>query len=247
VTLSLEVYTNSIQEHSEALARLAPRAMDLPIAHCPGWSVEDLLRHLTEVHWFWATIVEQRLDTRPEEGRPVDLPRSELIARFLLGAHHLVDVLRSANQSEHVWTWAPSQQNVAFVTRHQVQEIAVHHWDVAHALGKDLVIAGDVAADAIDEFLTFSVSSASDPAEPSRPSLDGSLSLLCTDLDEGWTVRDASVPGTVEFSVGTESGVPTLSASSSDLLLWLYSRVPVSGDAEANALGGRFHALCFTD
>jgi len=247
VTLSLEVYTNSIQEHSEALARLAPRAMDLPVEHCPGWSVEDLLRHLTEVHWFWATIVELRLDTRPEEGRPVDLPRSALVERFLLGAHRLVDVLRSANQSDHVWTWAPSQQNVAFVTRHQVQEIAVHHWDVAYALGEDLVVAGDVAADAIEEFLTFSVSNASDPAEPSRPSLNGSLSLLCTDLDVGWTVRDASVPGTVEFGVGTESGVPTLSASSSDLLLWLYSRVPVSGDAETNALGERLHALCFTD
>ena len=39
------------------------------------------------------------------------------------------------------------QQDVAFVTRHQVQEAAVHHWDAVNAAGDALVIDPAVAAD----------------------------------------------------------------------------------------------------
>jgi uncharacterized protein (TIGR03083 family) len=247
VTLSVETYTNAIKEHSDALAAIAGDVLDVPVEHCPGWAVEDVLRHLIEVHWFWATIVEQRLAERVEDGRPVAVAKSELIERFSAGADHLVEVLRNANQSDHVWTWAPAQNNVAFVTRHQVQEIVVHHFDVAHAAGAPFSIATDVATDSIPEFLSFSVSSEADPADPPRDPLAGSLGLWSTDADEGWTVRDASAPGTVGFSDGIDAGVPTLSARSDELLLWLYSRVDIGGDAEAQALGRRLHALSFTD
>jgi len=247
MTLSLTTYTDAIKEHSEALARLAPSAMDLSVEHCPGWAVEDLLRHLIEVQWFWATIVEQRLDAPVEEGRPTDVAKDGLVERFLSGADHLVQVLSSATQSDHVWTWAPLQHDVAFVTRHQVQEIAVHHWDAAHASGTEVVIASDVATDAIAEFLTVSVSSVSDPADPPRAPFDGVLGLRCSDVNEGWTVRDAPAPGTIGFREGVDVGVPTLTASSSDLLLWLYARKNVAGDAAANQLGERLHALSFMD
>lgn len=246
MTLSVETYADSIKEHSDALAHLAPSVMDLAVEHCPGWTVEDLVRHLIGVHWFWATIVEQRLTSPREEGRPDNVAQADLVERFVKGADHLVDVLRSATQSDHVWTWAPLQQDVAFVTRHQVQEMAVHHWDAAHAGGQDLVIASDVASDAIPEFLSFSVSSLSDPADPPRTPFDGTLGLWCDDAKKGWTVHDAATPGTMGFSEGVEPGVSTLTASSSDLLLWLYSRKEIAGDERANELGERFHALCFT-
>jgi uncharacterized protein (TIGR03083 family) len=246
VTLSIGAYTASIQEHSEALAELASNSFDRPIEHCPGWTVEDLMRHLIETHWFWATIVEGGLSAPPDEGRPTDIPVDALLGRFNDGAVHLVDVLSRARQSDHVWTWAPLQKDVAFITRHQVQEVAVHHWDIAHAAGEKIEIAGEVANDAIAEFLSFSVSSWSDPADPPRAPLAGTLGLWCEDLDSGWTVHDGRARGTVTFRSGVEHDVPTLSASSSDLLLWLYSRVNVHGDPVANALGRRLQALSFT-
>lgn len=246
VTLSVEIYTDSIKEHSEALAAIAPAVLDAPVEHCPGWTVKDVLQHLIEVHWFWATIVERRLDARIDDGRPVNIERSQLVERFLSGADHLVEVLRDANQSDHVWTWAPAQGDVAFVTRHQVQEIVVHHWDVAHAAGTKLLIATDVASDSIAEFLSFSVSSEADSADPLGEPFEGHLGLWSTDAKEGWTIQDASVPGTIGFSSGLETGVPTLSASSSDLLLWLYSRVEIDGDLKAQEFGKRLHALSFT-
>jgi uncharacterized protein (TIGR03083 family) len=246
VTLSVGEYVSCIQGHSESLAGLASSNFDRPIEHCPGWNVEDLVRHLIETHWFWATIVEYGLNEPPEEGRPSDIPSGAVVARFLDGAAHLVDVLCRERQSDHVWTWAPLQKDVAFVTRHQVQEVAVHHWDIARAAGEKIEIEGDMANDAIAEFLTFSVSSWSDPADPPRAPLGGNLGLWCEDVNQGWTVHDGRARGTVTFRSGLESNVPTLSASSSDILLWLYSRVDLHGDSAANALGRRLRALSFT-
>lgn len=247
VTLSVDRYADSIREHSEGVALVAPKAFDREIEHCPGWNVEGLLQHLIEVQWFWATIVQQRLTTPPEEGRPVDVARDELIDRFLDGARHLVDVLRAAKQSDHVWTWAPLQHDVAFITRHQVQEIAVHHWDIAHAAGDKIVIDPDISRDAITEFLSVSVSSWSDPLDPPRVPLGGRLGLWCQDLGEGWTIRDGKTRGTVTFEEGVDDGTPTLSSTSSDVLLWLYSRVNIAGNPQATALGKRLHGLTFAD
>lgn len=243
MTLFVETYANSIKEHSAALAAIATNVMDEPVEHCPGWMVSDVLQHLIEVQWFWATIVEQRRETRVEDGRPLNVERSKLVERFLMGAGHLVQVLGDANQSDHVWTWSPLQSDVAFVTRHQVQEIMVHHWDVAHAAGMKLQLAIDVATDSITEFLTLSVSSDADPLDPPGEPLEGRLGLWSSDASEGWTIHDALRPGTLRFTSGIDSGVPTLSGTSSDLLLWLYSRVALEGDTEAQKLGKRLHAL----
>ncbi len=123
----------------------------------------------------------------------------------------------------------------------------MHHWDVAHVAGDRLEIDGDIASDAIAELLTVSVSSWSDPADPPRAPLNGRLGLWCTDLDESWTGSDGHTEGTIAFERGVEDEIPALKASSSDLLLWLYSRVDISGDAQASALGRRLHALSFTN
>jgi hypothetical protein len=61
-----------------------------------------------------------------DDRRPPAAPREQLIEKFRAGADHLVNVLRAANGEDAVWTWAPAQQDIDFITRHQVQEAAVH-------------------------------------------------------------------------------------------------------------------------
>jgi uncharacterized protein (TIGR03083 family) len=207
----------------------------------------ELVQHLTEVQWFWATVVEQRLQERPNEGRPTDIDRADLIGRFSHGAQHLARVLGECDQATRVYTWAPQQHNVAFVTRHQVQEIVVHHWDAAHAAGVDFYVDPAVAADSIEEFLTFSVSNDDDPIDPPGVTLGGSLGLTCTDVDRCWTIRDGDAPSTVRFAEGIDLGTPHIAGTSSDILMWLYSRVELESDELSTALGARFRALCFTD
>ena len=128
----------AITEHSAGFAEAARGDLGARVEHCPGWSVADLVSHLTEVHWFWATIVEGPLAAPPEQSaEPARAADADLVDAFVLGAARLVEVLREADQSASCWTWAGWRQDVAFVTRHQVQEAAVHHWDAVHAAGGD--------------------------------------------------------------------------------------------------------------
>jgi uncharacterized protein (TIGR03083 family) len=237
-----------IAENCAGFAAAAEGDLDADVEHCPGWTVADLVWHVTEVHWFWATIADERLSAPPDENlRPARAPREQLIEAFQTGASRLVEVLSGASGKDAVWTWAPAQQDIAFITRHQVQEIAVHHWDAVHAAGGALAIAAPVADDSIAEFLAFSVSNDADPAEPAKPALDGRFALRCSDVDSAWTIADGKAPGTTSYERGAGADVPAITAAASDLLLWLYHRVDLDTAPLPAELIDRFQALCFTD
>jgi uncharacterized protein (TIGR03083 family) len=240
-------YLAEIARHSAGLADAADGNLTAAVEHCPGWTVADLVHHVTEVQWFWATIVEERLTAPPDAARrPARAGADRLIPALRSESERLVRTLAAACADDHVYTWAPAQQDVAFVTRHQVQEAAVHHWDAAHARGDAPVIGEPIAADSVEEFLTFSVSSDADPAEPARPPLDGTFGLR-TDGGPSWTVADGEASGTVAWTRGVHDGTPTIAGSAADLLLWLYGRVDVDTSGVAPDLVARFRALCFTD
>jgi uncharacterized protein (TIGR03083 family) len=248
MTLSLERSLEAIEAHSRGLADSAHGNLDAEVEYCPGWSVADLVWHVTEVHWFWGTIVGERLQQPPEEARrPARGADDRLVDDFLAGAKRLVDTLRDADQSARVWTWS-SQKDVAFVSRHQVQEAAVHHWDAAFAAAQDLVLEPDVAVDSVEEFLTFSMASGEDPAEPGTPPLGQDLVLRATDADAAWSIRDAEPEAALSFGPGAEPGAAVVSGTASDLLLWLYGRteLPVA-PTDDEGLVARFRRLCFTD
>jgi uncharacterized protein (TIGR03083 family) len=248
MTLTTEECLAAITEHSAGFADACRGNLSAHVEHCPDWSVADLVWHLSEVHWFWATIAEERLDAPPEESRRPVRPADEaLLDAFEAGAARLVDVLRAADQSATCWTWAPQQQDVAFITRHQVQEAAVHHWDAVHAAGGSLAIEPVVAADCVDEFLTFSVSTEADPAEPPGQPLEATFVLRAGDTRDAWTIADGPLPGTVAVTRVGDDDAPTVTAPASDLLLWLYGRRTLESSRLPNGLEDRFRRLCFTD
>ena len=245
--LSLRRSLDAIAQHSRGLAEAARDNLDACVEHCPDWSVADLVWHVTEVHWFWGTIVEERLTAPPDQGRRPPRPDdTELVDAFQVRAVRLVEVLREADQSAHCWTWAGWQQDVAFVTRHQVQEAAVHHWDAVHAAGGGYAVEPRVAADSVDEFLHFSVASDDDPDEPTMPPFEATLAFHATDTGDAWTLTDGK-PGTAQVSSGVSAGAPALEATAGDLLLWLYGRVDLDTCAVPHDVLARFRALCFTD
>lgn len=264
--LSSDQQLAAIAQHSAAFAEAVDGHFDAAVEHCPGWTVADLVAHVTEVQWFWATIADER-PTEPPAGddprrpQPISDPAAAL-ARFEAGGAQLVEVLRAADQSAPCWTWAPSQQDVGFITRHQVQEIVVHHWDAAQAAGgtaAEPAIEPDVATDAVTEFLSFSVASDTDPAPADRGSLDGAFRLRATDTGTTWSIHAGQKPATVAFEPATDfetsvagegtgqSEQSEIAATATDLLLWLYGRVVLDTRSVDDALLGRFRRLCFTD
>jgi uncharacterized protein (TIGR03083 family) len=248
MTLSTFDCIAAITEHSAGFAEATRGNLDARVEHCPDWSVADLVWHLTEVHWFWSTIAAEQLSSPPDAGRrPPRTDDAGLGDAFKAGAVKLVEVLREADQSAPCWTWAGWQQDTAFITRHQVQEAAVHHWDAVNAAGGSLTIEPDVAADSIDEFLHFSVASDDDPDEPTTPPLNGTLAFRADDTGDAWTLADGTRPGTARVTSGTTDGVPAIEASASDLILWLYRRTELDTSAVPDDLLARFRAICFTD
>lgn len=266
-TLGTDGCLTALERHSRGLAEAARDNLGAPVEHCPDWSVADLVWHITGVHWFWGTIAAELLSSPPDASRRPTRPADdELVNTFEKGARRLVEVLRAADQDAGCWTWAPAQQDVAFITRHQVQEAAVHHWDAANAAGHRLQVEADVAMDAVEEFLTFSMSTEADPAEPPRPALNGAV-WVCPCLSDRespvWLIQDGTTPGTVTWQRLPEgaqvtdlvaAGLPVVGghADPANVLLWLYGRVPDpwgnggSGTGDTMVLD-RLRALSFTD
>src|SRR5688500_3588246 len=100
MALSTDDCIAAITEHSAGFAQATRDHLDARVEHCPEWSVADLVRHRTEVHWFWATIAEERAEAPVDESRrPPRAPDDELVAAFVAGAERLARVLFEADQS----------------------------------------------------------------------------------------------------------------------------------------------------
>lgn len=220
--LSIDRAVEAIRHHGLALADAAQGNFDAVVGCCPGWNVADLVWHIREVHYFWGSMVDGLIDDPnqvPEIDRPTD--NDQLLADYRDGVTWMADILSKADQAVPIWTWS-HQKNVAFVTRHQVQEAAVHHWDAAMAAREHIEIEPDVAADSVDEFLEHSTPGRYQEAV----ALSGSVHLHATDAEGEWIITE---DGDRNLSVvrGHKHADVALRATASDLLLILYRRIGI--------------------
>lgn len=244
MSLSTDACLAAITHHSNGFAEAVRGNLDAKVEHCPDWDVADLVWHLTEVHWFWRTIAGERLAEPPaSDRRPARAEREALVSTFEAGARQLVEVLGAADQAAPVWTWFPGRQDVGFITRHQVQEAAVHHFDAANAAGQPWSVVPEVAADCVEEFLTCSLADADDVQRLGR-SLSGPLVLTATDLDTSWTVSQADPSAALLWAPGAD-GPAAVSGTASDLLLWIYGRTQLETSQPERV--AEFRGLSSTD
>jgi uncharacterized protein (TIGR03083 family) len=209
------------------------------VPSCPDWTIEDLVWHLAEVHWFWGTDVETRAagpdeieQAKPE--RPAGY--GAVIAWGRAQADRMIRLLEATPDDVPVWTWAldESDHNVGFVRRHQVQEAAVHRWDIERAAtGRAQPIEPDVASDSVDEMLAITLPWGVRSDKP----LAGSVHLHCTDAEGEWFVHP---DGRVE-PIHAKGDV-AIRGTASDLLLALYTRLPID-DLDVVGDGSLAHEL----
>lgn len=220
MVLSTDRAVEAIRTHGLGLADAAEGNFAADVVCCPGWNVSDLVWHVRRVHYFWASIVAGLLsdpNTVPEIERPHS--EAELLADYRQGVDQIASVLGTADQNAPIWTWS-HQKDVAFVTRHQVQEAAVHRWDAETAAGRVFDVEPDLAADSVDEFLEHSTPSLNDDIQP----LAGSLHLHATDIEGEWLIGEDE-EGQLKVERGHNKGDAALRATASDLLLMLYRRI----------------------
>ena len=243
---------DTVRRESEALiaaVRGAP-SLDAPVPPCPDWTVRHLAHHIGEVHEFFtdqvrAADVHDRHKTPAPPVEQIDADWAEEKARGLVGA------LDGADPDDPCWNWSGKNLTVRWVMRRMAHETSVHRWDAeSSAGGEPTPIELEVAIDGIDELFDMFLPALHAEAAEQDVSLDigGSWHLHATDSPHGeWILR--SVDGEILVGHGHEKGDVATRGTASDLLLFLWGRVPleqleVFGDT---SIIDRFKALPLFD
>lgn len=205
-----------IERESEAFASVLDSGdLDARVPGCPDWALRDLAWHLGRVQRFWTVTVRAGADVDPTRPTESSLPTDAtgLAAWMRASTHELLDALRTSDPSTPAWVWWRDERTVGAITRHQVQEAAVHRWDAQSAVGVPEPLAPPVAEDGVDEFIWIA-RQLRDPAP---------ITLIATDSGRSFPVSDPAV--------ADAPSVVTVSATASDLVLLLHGRIS-AGDVQ---------------
>lgn len=228
-------YVGVLISENDRLADLlaaADPATEVPT--CPGWTLQQLLRHVGRGHRWAAQMIAsgatEVLNPREVVGGkpPGDGPAPA--AQWLRdGVTELLDAVAHAGPRAPVWTFT-GPQPAGWWVRRRLHEVTVHRADAAIALGAGFPIAPGLAADGVSEWLELL---AARPAGDTAPLEDGTtLHLHATDDELGsdgeWMIRADG--GRIEWEHGHGKGDAAVRGTAADLLLGVLRRIPADDD-----------------
>jgi uncharacterized protein (TIGR03083 family) len=208
-------------------------------------TVEKLLQHTASLYVFWSEALVQ--NKQPEiDWAAVIAASSGLVEANVGGLDRFAETIGSRDADEPTWTWADMipgapAGTVRFWARRAAQELAVHRWDFENAVGDPSPIDPALAMDGIDEFLfVFGPATGHPQFKGASERFGGkgeTFRLEPTDIQDA--VNFTAHPDRFELTDAAPD--VTLRGSASDLLLFLWGRVPpsaldIAGDASLPAL-----------
>ncbi len=220
-----------LEAATASLAAIVARTdHDHRIPACPDWTLRQLGTHVGRAHRWAAEIVSTRsaefIEFRsvPDGKAP---PTAAAQATWLNdGAARLVDAVSAAGDSL-VWAFGTLRPAV-FWARRMAHETLVHGADAQLAVGASIDIPADLAADAIDEWLTvMSPLNAGSNDLASILQSGSALHVRVTGTGAAdWLVTHA--PDGVHVLAEAGRGDVTLAGPAADVLLALMRRLPVA-------------------
>lgn len=226
---------------------------DAQVPTCPDWRADDLLWHLGEVQWFWATIVREALTDpsrleHPE--RPTD--RAGLLDFFESATMALQKTLTDTAPDEIRWTWS-KEQTAGFTRRRQAHEALIHRIDAELTAGVERTVMDPVlCGDGVDEVLRVMFGGTPDFGHK-EPEPGATLRISTSDTGQSWLMSLGRFTGTdpagashdepdivVADEDSSEETAVTVNGTAADLDCWLWGRPPVgsldrSGDEQIQA------------
>ena len=210
-----------------------------PVPTCPGWTMNQLLKHVGRGHRWSAQIIAERrhepLDPREVRGGkpPEDLDGS--IDWLNQGAQLVIDAVDRVGPLTRVWTFN-GPRPAGWWIRRRAHEATVHLADATLAAGKPFEVSAEVAADGVSEWIDLATIAADVHAPPLRRGL--TLHLHATDAGLGptgeWTITHDE--DGVQWSHDHTKGETAVRGSAADLLLAL-TRRHATTDASLEVLG----------
>jgi uncharacterized protein (TIGR03083 family) len=163
-----------------------------PVPTCPGWTLNQLFKHLGRGDRWCAQIVAERrtepLDPREvQNGKPPD-DVDAAIAWLSDGAQAVINAVEHVGAEARVWTFT-GPKPAGWWIRRRVHETLVHRADAELAVGAEFALPADLAADGVSEWIDLAVQAGRE--EPAIPR-GTSLHLHATDDGLGptgeWTI-----------------------------------------------------------
>ena len=222
---------------ADAIQQAPPQAR---VLSCPDWNADDLLWHLTEVQYFWTTVVRDKLPGGEAQQRNPERPgdRASLLGFYRQTSAALAGILKATSPDTPAWSWSV-EQTVGFTYRRQAHEALIHRVDAELTAGDRTPLDTKLAADGVDEALRIMYAACPDWGTIT-PLPGRTLRLRTTDTGDSWLVTLARFTGTDPEGkscdepdihiAGSDTGEPVraeITGTAADLDCWIWRRPPL--------------------
>jgi len=214
--LSREQYLIHLNSDYRLLAAAIPEApVDVP--SCPGWTTDDLAKHMAQVYLHQAFVVETG-NTPENKEHLTPYPRTQNFSEFMAWGFAAITQALDVNRAERkTWSWHHSDFTVDFWFRRMAHETVIHRIDAELATGSVTPIDEALALDGVDEVLDFLPLLGS---WPEAPNVNFGIVSIAASTKSGkrfWDVNFTSEAATVSVTYEANPN----------------ARLVISGDAEA--------------
>jgi len=217
--MEMSRYLELIRQDEQRLAAAAAGNLQRRVPPCPEWSVQDLVEHVGHVYLHKVECMRRQQPPEPwpppEHGRD---PLEWLAEQTEVMLTELVE----RGPDAPAYTWHDPDQTIGFWYRRMAQETAVHRVDAELAVGAHTPVDAELALDGVDELLDIMF--AGDWSDDPQPDLSGCVALRAA--DRTWLV--VMEPDRVTIEPEISNADATVSTEPSDLLLWLWRRLPLA-------------------
>lgn len=229
--LGAEAIRGALISENDKLADLA-RETDpqTPIPSCPGWTLTELTKHVGRGHLWAATMVADRMSTPlapkevPNGKPPADADGADRWLRE--SAQTVVNNVDATGAETPIWTFIGPKPAEWWIRR-RLHEATVHGADLTLALGREVDMAPEIAADGLSEWFALWRG----PGRGQGPLLaeGDTVRLHATDsaLGDGadWTIRSSGEGIDFEESQDARESAVTVTGSVVDLFMVMLRRV----------------------
>ena len=209
--------------------------LSVTVPTTPDWTLAQLLRHIggnlrsVETAIRTGSAVTEPERQVPDHGGPPGDDPAAIDTWLVEAAARAAEALGGAGPDAEAQIWQIRWPTAAWARR-AAHDLVVHRADAAGAVGAGYTVAGDLAADAVDEFLDLlsNPQVAAAAPDPGGPGPGGTVHLHATDagpgLDAEWLVELGS-PG-FTWRHAHEKATVAVRAPLADLLRVVTRRLP---------------------
>jgi uncharacterized protein (TIGR03083 family) len=222
-------YLDALRREGAVLAGTSAADLDRTVPTCPDWTVAQLIGHTGWVHrWVTATLLGD--PASPPSPRTIETAPSgpDVLGWYRQALDQLLPCLAEVDPGVIYKTFA-GPRNGLWWARRMAHEAGMHRWDAQNAVGVADPFEAGLAADGVEEALDTYVVRRFDHG--AFGSAGQTLHLHATDSDDAggqtgeWMLT--MQPDAVIWERAHGKGDVALRGSTSDLLLFLMSRVGV--------------------